>query len=374
MVALMKPTDEDGTPFSCSTNLSKEVLNWLRKAKLGGAAWDFCSYLHDQTFGNAGWHRQKKESELWTTFDLAAWGYALGWDRSNLRRVLETLIACHIILFEPGEPGTGKGRIGWNRHFEEWLCYDGRKTKPRKGQEQPLLVISNQASIVILDEKRDVATRKITKDACSDSVKITKHARQNGLEITKDASFESSADVAPPAPKNKTEEYKTEDTDTIVSGAVAPSPLLVAETSAPSSEFLWPPRQEHEKSDLDYYQRVIREREKERVALLARLAHEKLNIPLQGSYGRIGALAKKCGGAGLLVKRILDAAASHIDGDPFDYLTKIVNGQKPAKALASNGSMPTTHATTEDDRAALAASRASKQQGQAQKQRPSYLR
>src|SRR5262249_32867607 len=65
--------------------------------------------------------------------------------------------------------------------------------------------------------------------------------------------------------------------------------------SAPQStkqEAYWPPRLEWEQSDLDYYQRVLRERDKERVALLVRLAHERIRVPLEtASYARIGALA-----------------------------------------------------------------------------------
>jgi len=90
----------------------------------------------------------------------------------------------------------------------------------------------------------------------------------------------------------------------------------------------WPPRETWEKTDLDYYQRVLRERERQRVALLTRLAHERIGVPLEkASYARIGALAK-LSGAALLVKHILLAAANHIDGDPLDYLTRLARGQQ----------------------------------------------
>lgn len=109
-------------------------------------------------------------------------------------------------------------------------------------------------------------------------------------------------------------------------GAVGSSPSTSspAPSREPAPSSCWPLRQEWEKTDLDYYQRVLRERESQRVALLTRLAHERIGVPLvTTSYARIGALAKQCGAA-LLIKHILLAAATHIDGDPLDYLTKLV--------------------------------------------------
>ena len=115
------------------------------------------------------------------------------------------------------------------------------------------------------------------------------------------------------------------------------------EASAPQStrqEACWPPRQAWEKSDLDYYQRLLREREKERVALLTRLAHERIGVPLEtASYARIGSLAKQCGAA-LVVKHILLAAANHIDGDPLDYLTRLARGQQ--RKETAHATRPTT--------------------------------
>lgn len=106
----------------------------------------------------------------------------------------------------------------------------------------------------------------------------------------------------------------------------------------------WPSRQTWEQTDLDYYQRVLRERDKERVALLTRLAHERIGVPLEkASYGRIGALAKQCGAA-LLVKHILVAAANHIDGDPLEYLTKLARGQhRKETSHAARPTAPTSN-------------------------------
>jgi hypothetical protein len=104
--------------------------------------------------------------------------------------------------------------------------------------------------------------------------------------------------------------------------------------------FAWPARAPHEQTDLDFYQRVVREHEGQRVALLTRLAHERLSIPLASkSYSRIGALAKQCG-AGLLVKHILLATAQHSDGDPLDYLTKLATNAKQKEQ--SDGTRPSS--------------------------------
>jgi hypothetical protein len=137
--------------------------------------------------------------------------------------------------------------------------------------------------------------------------------------------------------------------------AVGVAPLALSEltpTSAPPDHatsppaFAWPTRAPHEQTDLDFYQRVVREREGQRVALLTRLAHERISVPLVSqSYARIGALAKRCG-AGLLVKHILLAAAQHLDGDPLDYLTKLgTNAKQKEITHDSRPSLPTQRAT-----------------------------
>jgi hypothetical protein len=122
------------------------------------------------------------------------------------------------------------------------------------------------------------------------------------------------------------------------SGAALPEvePTSIPEPPTPTasvSAFAWPARTPHEQTDLDFYQRIVRERESQRVALLTRLAHERISVPLASpSYARIGTLAKHCG-AGLLVKYILLAAAQHIDGDPLDYLTKLATTANQKETL-----------------------------------------
>ncbi|HLV99094.1 MAG TPA: hypothetical protein VKT82_10505 [Ktedonobacterales bacterium] len=88
---------------------------------------------------------------------------------------------------------------------------------------------------------------------------------------------------------------------------------------------------------------MLREREKGRVALLARLAHERIGVSLErASYARIGALAKQWGAA-LLVAHILLAAANHIDGDPLDYLTRLARGQQRKETTHAERAAPTSN-------------------------------
>lgn len=79
------------------------------------------------------------------------------------------------------------------------------------------------------------------------------------------------------------------------------------------------------------------------MALITRLAHERIDVALvTTSYARIGALAKQCGAA-LLVKHTLLAAANHIDGDPLDYLTRLVHHPQAGHARKKEASNDTTH-------------------------------
>jgi hypothetical protein len=87
-----------------------------------------------------------------------------------------------------------------------------------------------------------------------------------------------------------------------------------------------PPRSPSE-TEMDYWMRLVKDAANgDRVALLVRLANEKINVSLEdtASYSRIGSLAKKHT-ASLLVKRIMAASAQHIDGRPLDYLTALCN-------------------------------------------------
>jgi hypothetical protein len=131
----------------------------------------------------------------------------------------------------------------------------------------------------------------------------------------------SAAVVEPPSPQPPSERPEP-----LRDGAGAP----VASASTTPSDLSPqsrndPPRQKGEK-ELDYWLRLVKEAPaRERVAMLVRMAHEKIDIPAEtASYARIGALAKKHT-ASLLAKHIMSAAAQHIDGDPLDYLTALCN-------------------------------------------------
>jgi hypothetical protein len=132
---------EREAPFSCSTNLSNVVLERLRQVKLGSRAMEVCLYLHRQTFGNAGWHRKQGHEEWWCHFDLARWSRVLACEKSNLLRMRQSLLDCHIICFEPDELHPGAGRIGWN------LQKSGAKTE-RSAPEQSLNDLSILTTIV----------------------------------------------------------------------------------------------------------------------------------------------------------------------------------------------------------------------------------
>ncbi|HEY7123731.1 MAG TPA: hypothetical protein VH540_07230 [Ktedonobacterales bacterium] len=75
MVAIRKQEGpEDAFPFSCSTNYSKAVNEGIKRLKPGPLATAFLMEMHNATFGDAGWHRKHKRSELSCSFDLAIWG------------------------------------------------------------------------------------------------------------------------------------------------------------------------------------------------------------------------------------------------------------------------------------------------------------
>ena len=396
-------------PFSCSTNLANEVTDQLRRAKLGSRALEFCLYLHRQTFGNAGWHRKLGREEWWCAFDLATWSVALACNKSNVRRIRADLEACQIIRFEPDPSHPGQRRMGWNLAFAEWQPYDGRRVGRAKKSEvtaekRAAVVISHQQRDVVIceqprsDSVQEAALRPgasgpmqqegvvISYSGFSASL-ASKQLRQldkKQSKITTLASSEVAQQPAPALPVRKGLRKKAPETLDRVSEGQRPSPASLpddnnhdvipsgtASLTAPAvssdqkeeetslegvsshqpakQEASWPPRQAWEKSDLDYYQRVLREREKERVPLLVRLAHERTGVPLEtASYARIGALAKQCGAA-LVVKHILLAAANHIDGDPLAYLTKLVHSPQAGHARKKEAFHDTTRTHSSDN-------------------------
>lgn len=248
MALRMPAQDEEleALPFSCSTNLSKDVHLYLRRVKLGGAAWEFCSLLHDHTFGDAGWHRKNGHRETWCAFDLASWARELECDKSNLQRVLRELEACQIIFFAPDANDPGKGRIGWNIHFSEWQRYDSRRARGRFTKD-----LQKQSNIVILPIARqgagpaaeytpdasdsscseegldlaisnaEAAPRKITMAACQNEPETAQNNYGGLLQITMAGSSEGQESAALAGTVIKvTEEEKKED---MVAGATQAS-------------------------------------------------------------------------------------------------------------------------------------------------------
>jgi len=125
------PDDSGVLPFSCSTNVSNDVLEHLRRAKLGSAAMEFCLYMHRRTFGDAGYHRRRGRQETACAFDLAQWADEMPNDKSNVRRIRADLEACHIITFTEDETTPGRGIIAWNTTYTEWQLYDKRRLPKR---------------------------------------------------------------------------------------------------------------------------------------------------------------------------------------------------------------------------------------------------
>jgi hypothetical protein len=121
-------------PFSCSTNLANDVMDGLRAAKLRAVAWDVCAYMHRKTFGNAGLHRKRRQSEVWCDFKLSTWAHEVPCDKGNLKRVIDRLEECRIIVWQGGDRASGK--IGWQVDLTLWKRY-GAPGGARPGAGRP---------------------------------------------------------------------------------------------------------------------------------------------------------------------------------------------------------------------------------------------
>lgn len=350
-MSMMTSEELEALPFSVSTNLSKLAHRYLRTARLGGPAWEFCSLLHDRTFGDAGYHRQNGHREYWCQFDLARWAAELEIAKSNLQRIMAALQACDIIFYEPDQNNPGSGRVGWNIHFEEWQRYDGRRAKARLAEaprKQPSILIlpgnppegtsanhgGNEASLPERTERRlDLPARKISTSArfhAAEPHQINMVGRSEPQKISvpacskinMGASSEASPQAGPPDPLRKeTKEKKTEE--------IAKAPAAANDAPAvPPGALCWPARRTSER-DLDYYQRILLDAsEPNAVKLLMRLAFEKIGVALShANYGRMTTLARKHRPS-MMVRHILHAAGDHIDKDPMDYLTWLANGKQ----------------------------------------------
>lgn len=203
-------------PLSCSTRLSNDVLEHIRRAKLGAAALEFCLYMHRKTFGDAGYHRKQGREETGCAFDLAQWAAEIPSDRSNVRRVRDQLAACGILTFEADPDAPGCGTVAWNVRFEEWLPYDGR----RATKQQPSMVISTPDQDKITMLARSKQPRSVAQNNYASPLKITMLASHEGgneagpesllrkgeeREIIANAMSAAAADAPPDMPASPSE-------------------------------------------------------------------------------------------------------------------------------------------------------------------------
>jgi hypothetical protein len=386
-------------PFSCMTGASKEVLRHIQQSALSAKAKYFLTMIAIASFGNAGWQKQQHlpDPGVSCRFALSAWAREHGWSRQSTWRIREQMVALGILFYEPDPVHPQEGLLRWNLDFSQWQVLEDsyrRQRYTRRGAGRPQQTEETEMSKSNGLQQAESSNVRSTKSAVEGEPPTTKSnwlqttGKSNGLQkksnwlqttdspeikLVTPALVETAQEVVPEGTVRKALRKKAKNTALSDDSADAPcaSPQggivllnLVentgssAATAASLASFgaserssSWPPRQEWEQTDLDYYQRVLREREKERVALLVRLAHERLGVPLEtASYARIGALAKQAGAA-LLVKHILLAAANHIDGDPLAYLTKLVHSQQAGHARkkeASNG-WALTHSSNNSD-------------------------
>lgn len=372
----------------CMTGASNTISEQLARIDMPPKVTRFLRCLERATFGWAGVHRTQGHAQpgTWCWFALTEWVERTAMSRSQILHLRQRLVEDGLIWYEPDETTHGRGRIGWNLNFAAWKPLQpgyrrwggtrpgaGRPRKPESAAGVVNLKKGNEAT-----PRGDLSARSTPED--NSSLQFAEPVEKSSLQQVSKSSLQlqvgaQEIKMTTPAPAQTTQgtpsaqtlrrklrkkitetpivvsegqrpspaaQPGTADQDGVLSGAASPGEpamsshkqdeaLSKAGASAPQStrqEVCWPPRQDWEKSDLDYYQRVLREREKERVALLTRLAHEHIGVPLEkASYVRIGALAKQCG-ASLVVKHILLATANHIDGDPLDYLTKLARGQQ----------------------------------------------
>lgn len=399
------PTSEGGAadaapilPFSCMTGVSKDVLRHIQQGALSAKAKYFLTMIAIASFGNAGWQKQQGRHEpgISCHFELSAWAREHGWSRQSTWRIREQMVALGILSYEPDPLHPQEGLLRWNLNFSAWQVLNDtyrRQRYARRGAGRPHqteeaeFIQSNGLQQAELSNGRSVksAVERLQELELpnTNSNWLQYAGKSNGLQ--KNSNWLQSTDdpeiklVTPvhgetaqedmPAgavrkalrKKEKNTELSDDSSDApcaspqgemlhlnhFQDAAVFASSSACSQGSALSS--IWPPRQAYEQTDLDYYQRVLREREKERVALLTRLAHERIGVPLEtASYSRIGALAKQAGAA-LMIKHILLAAANHIDGDPLAYLTKLVHGQHKGYARKKEASYDTAHPHSKDN-------------------------
>lgn len=244
MVAERKPTEEsvDGLPFSCSTNLSNDVIEHIGMLGPGPLALRFLTRMHRKTFGDAGDHRKRNESFLTCTFDLAGWAAALGCNRSNLLKTRDHLEESHFFTFEPGAPGSGKGELTWNINFEEWTYYHRRVAKRQQAGLVPFRVVKTQLNP--LDSAPHYSKTELS-TVGKDGVTELSLPAVAICNRTKDGCFEAVAGQAPDSAKKGNYEKKDYEEESANADALAlpdAAPLPVSSRISSSSKKT--PRQE----------------------------------------------------------------------------------------------------------------------------------
>jgi hypothetical protein len=384
-------------PFSCMTGASKEVLRHIQQGALSAKAKYFLTMIAIASFGNAGWQKQQGRHDpgLSCRFELSAWAQEHGWSRQSTWRIREQMVTLGILSYEPDPTHPQQGTLSWNLDYSQWQVLDAtyrrqRYTRPGAGRPRRTEGAGQPKSKGLqsaepskgLQARADVERPQESEQTPMKSNGLQPSGKSNGLQKQSNGLQSPSAEEIKQVTSARAENTQEAVSDTAVRKALrkkerttepsddgadargasalvmniqnnhdegasgfSSSTASLASPSETEPTSCWPSRQEWEKTDLDYYQRVLRERESQQVALLTRLAHERIGVALlTTSYARIGALAKQCGAA-LLVKHILLAAANHIDGDPLDYLTKLAHSSHAGQARKKEASHGTTQRT-----------------------------
>jgi hypothetical protein len=185
-------TDEPSRLVGAMTRAAKEVNALLKKVDLPPRVTRFLRHLEDLTFGNAGYHQHWGHTApgSWCHFDLAAWARELELEKSSLLRIRRRLVEVGIIWFEAEESQPGRGRIGWNLVYSEWLPLQGQGRRwggSRPGAGHP----SQQANIDIL---KAPGTRPAIQGQRQASIDILNTDNRPGIDILK-GSHQASIDI-----------------------------------------------------------------------------------------------------------------------------------------------------------------------------------
>jgi hypothetical protein len=136
----------------------------------------FLLRLERETFGNAGWHRQRGSDVPGAScvFDLARWVMVLNMSKSQIIHLRTRLVEDRIITHDPAT-----SEIAWNLNFDEWQirAWGGARLgagRPKLPAQQPVidnLINSVQAVIDNLNMERtriaDLKTKNDSSRQCS---------------------------------------------------------------------------------------------------------------------------------------------------------------------------------------------------------------